>query len=345
MTEGIILRLFSLDWTGRTGRKEAWSFVPIAALAFWAVGRAEQWLVGTDPDRLRAPFVLLALLVPLGFALQVRRLHDAGRSGRWLILSLVPLVSALLLGFLLLAPSRDGYQPGRRAPFLRGLAILFVAASALFVLSRTIWHPYFIPSSAMKPTLLVGDYLIVSTLPFTPAPGDVVIFRNTPAGVAFVKRVIGLPGDRVQMKGGVAYVNGVAAPQVGAGTFEEAYVPQSPEGRLPPCVNQPAKIGDPCISNRRIETLPNGASHDLLDLGPTPQDNTPAYTVPPGHYFMLGDSRDNSNDSRFDPPSGPGMVSAENLIGRAERILFSTAAGSYLAFWAWRPGRFFVPVN
>ena len=102
-----------------------------------------------------------------------------------------------------------------------------------------------------------------------------------------------------------------------------------------------------CASrNAATETLPNGVSHDVLNIANGAADNTPIFTVPAGHYFFMGDNRDNSQDSRFSVTSGGvGMLPAEYLIGRADRIMFSSAGRSLFFFWTWRAGRFFKAVD
>ncbi|MCB2109578.1 MAG: signal peptidase I [Defluviimonas sp.] len=232
---------------------------------------------------------------------------------------------------------------------------------------RTLFfQPFWIPSGSMKDTLLIGDFLFVNKMvygysryscPFALCPisgrilghdperGDVVVFRHPGTGSDFIKRLIGLPGDTVQVKDGVLYINGTAAPQEDAGTFDEIKEPQGSQSNTPRCSNDPVGFGGTCIKERKIETLPNGVAHDILDIGPTPQDNTDVFTVPEGHYFFMGDNRDNSEDSRFAEPRGVGMLPAEYLIGRADRIMFSSAGSSLFYFWTWRGDRFFKAIE
>ncbi len=198
--------------------------------------------------------------------------------------------------------------------------------------------PFHIPSDSMKSTLLVGDFLFVDKsaygysrysfplgIPFfegrinftEPTRGDVIVFRPAPTPeIDFIKRLVGLPGDRIQVKKGELYINGtkVKREQI------EDFVDIRPNG-------------DHVRMKRYIETLPNGVSYETLDANPHGRlDNTLVYEVPEGHYFMMGDNRDNSSDSRV--PSIVGFVPAENLVGKAERIFVSTE-GSILAFWTW----------
>ena len=226
---------------------------------------------------------------------------------------------------------------------LQALVIALVFRTFLF-------HPFNIPSGSMIPTLLVGDYLFVSKfsygysrysfpidLPFIhgriwegiPKRGDVAVFRlPRDPKTDYIKRVIGLPGDKIQMINGVLHINGEAVKRERIEDF--------------PSENA---FGQKAMVHRFRETLPNGVSYDTLDLTETGEvDNTDVYEVPPGHYFMMGDNRDNSTDSRF--LSMVGFVPAENLVGRAEMIFFSVDEDTHAwAFWTWpwsmRAGRIF----
>lgn len=234
---------------------------------------------------------------------------------------------------------------------------------------RTLFfQPFWIPSGSMKDTLLIGDFLFVNKMaygysryscPFSACPisgrlfageperGDVVVFRHPVNGTDFIKRLVGLPGDTVQMREGVLYLNGEMVPQTPAGTFEEIYEKQGPLGQMPRCENGPVGQGGICTSSRATETLPGGRQHNVLNIDQNGfADNTDVFTVPAGHYFFLGDNRDNSQDSRFGQAvGGVGFVPAENLIGRADRIIFSSAGRSMLFFWTWRADRFFKSVE
>jgi signal peptidase I len=234
---------------------------------------------------------------------------------------------------------------------------------------RTLFfQPFWIPSGSMKDTLLIGDFLFVNKMaygysqhscPFSmcafidgrwlardPVPGDVVVFRHPVNGQDFIKRLIGVPGDRIQMRQGLLHINGAPVEVEPAGTFEEIYAPQGPQRLTPQCANAPVGQGGVCVKERFIETLPNGESHHILDVRMGPNDNTPVYTVPEGHYFFMGDNRDNSTDSRVNPLArGVGFVPEENLIGRADRVMFSAAGRSLFFVWTWRPDRFFHKIE
>lgn len=228
-----------------------------------------------------------------------------------------------------------------------------------------IFSPFNIPSESMLPTLESGDYLLAAkwpygysrySLPFSvplipgrvlasqPEPGEVAIFKAPPLNdTDYIKRVIGLPGDQVQMIDGVLHLNGVAVPKV---RVADAEIPVSPntrcftnryEGR--PSFQATRGDGIPvCHYPRYRETLPNGRSYYVLDMENTPQDNTPPIMVPEGHLFLMGDNRDNSMDSRFPavPGEGIGIVPQDNLVGRASIIMFSTdGSAEWLKPWTW----------
>ncbi|HXP77681.1 MAG TPA: signal peptidase I [Stellaceae bacterium] len=224
-----------------------------------------------------------------------------------------------------------------------------------FVVRTFLYEPFNIPSGSMESTLLVGDYLFVSkysygysrySLPFgppifygrilarQPQRGDVVVFKQPEhPSVDFIKRLVGLPGDHIQVIGGTLYINDVAAKRSYTGRYLD------PENRTE--------------RQQYEEVLPNGVKHTILLEGletkPPPRDcpvnkftetrveaeNTCPFVVPPDTYFMMGDNRDNSADSRV-ANSGVGFVPAENLVGRAEFIFFSTdGSAAWWEVWKW----------
>lgn len=233
-------------------------------------------------------------------------------------------------------------------------AKVIIHALILALIVRTfLFQPFNIPSGSMKSTLLIGDYLFVSkfsygysrySIPFgynlfsgrvwaeEPKRGDVIVFKlPRDNSTDYIKRLIGLPGDRIQMIDGVLHINGEAIKKEYVDTFFDA----GPQG-----YNRAVE--------RYRETLPNGVVYEVLDATTSGQlDNTQEFTVPPGHYFMMGDNRDNSTDSRVSISElGVGFVPAENLIGRAEIIFFSLEDGArFWEFWRWpttiRWGRLF----
>jgi signal peptidase I len=238
--------------------------------------------------------------------------------------------------------------------------VIFVAIFRSFLFA-----PYSIPSESMLPRLEVGDYLFVSkwnygysrySLPFSlplwhgrvlghlPARGDVVVFKAPPGDKEdYIKRVIGLPGDTVQMRNGVLILNGKPVPKVKIADF---IVPVSPNYQCAPGFAATDPAGKAvCRYPQFRETLPSGRSYDVLDWGETTADETGVYKVPAGHLFMMGDNRDDSEDSRFAQSSGGiGMVPIENLEGKALVTFWSTdGSAQWLEPWTWftaaRPGR------
>lgn len=218
----------------------------------------------------------------------------------------------------------------------------FTWALIIATIFRTfLFQPFHIPSSSMKPNLLIGDFVIASqysygyskhSFPFVSLPlfegrvwytepkrGDIVIFKVPSKSFGqdvLIKRLVGLPGDRLQMNNGVLFINEKPVGLVDAGTFLEG------------------------VRNlkKQHETLPNGVNYDILDADEHGiVDNTPVYLVPEGNFFMIGDNRDNSSDSRF---ATPGFVPAENLIARAEFVLISSK-GWLINPLEWRADRFF----
>lgn len=213
------------------------------------------------------------------------------------------------------------------------------------VVRSAAYEPFSIPSESMLPTLLVGDYLFVDkftygysrhslpfSMPLIPGPGrilegvpergDVVVFK-TPRDNAtdFIKRVIGLPGDRVQMRKGDLYLNGEPVKRERIEDF-----------RLTDFLGNSANVA------QYRETLPGGVAYRTLNLEDGgPNDDSGEFVVPAGHYFMMGDNRDNSQDSRIAIlRGGVGFVPSENLVGRAEILFFSTdGTAKFWQVWRW----------
>ncbi|MEM7641406.1 MAG: signal peptidase I [Pseudomonadota bacterium] len=256
----------------------------------------------------------------------------------------------------------------KKEGILETIKTIFWALVIAGVFRTLFFQPFWIPSGSMKDTLLIGDFLFVNKMaygysrhscPFSMCPfsgrilgsepdrGDVIVFRHPVNGTDFIKRVVGLPGDTVQMRDGVLVLNGTPVPQEATDPFVEIKAPQGPQQLTPRCANDPVGLGGDCTKERFIEALPgDGEPHAILNIGPASTDTTPVYTVPEGSYFFMGDNRDNSRDSRV-PRSigGVGFVPFENLIGRADRVIFSSAGSRMLYFWTWRLDRFFEKIE
>jgi signal peptidase I len=240
---------------------------------------------------------------------------------------------------------------------------LFLLVLAVLGVHSFIAKPFYIPSGSMLPSLLIGDRLIVSKFPYgysylspsinvLPERGDIAVIKSPRDKTDYIKRVIGLPGDTVQMKNGQLWLNGAPVPKV---AVADTVVPLSPNSDCATPIDAQYRTtnaaGQPeCHFPTYRETLPGGRSYLTMDLGETPQDNTEPLLVPEGAIFLMGDNRDNSEDSRFDPViGGLGMLPIENLAGRAEFITFSldgsTDWNPISWFTAVRSGRYFINLD
>ena len=232
-----------------------------------------------------------------------------------------------------------------------GILGLVLAVLAALAIRSLAFEPYNIPSSSMVPSLLIGDYLFITkfdygysrhSFPFSipiipkgrvfyvqPEQGDIVVFKKPPENKTdYIKRIIGLPGDKIQVKNGRLHINDVMVPRKEIG--QENWETEAGNFRY----------------TRYVETLPNGVQHDIYELTDNnPYDETEEFIVPANHFFMMGDNRDNSLDSR---KFGP--VPAENLEGKARIIFYSTNGnGWFFQFWKWskflRLERFFNEIK
>lgn len=232
------------------------------------------------------------------------------------------------------------------------LRTVVYAVLIAIVLRTFAYEPFSIPSGSMLPTLMVGDYLFVSkfsygysrhSFPMSLAPiegrifaseperGDVAVFKlPTDNRTDYIKRIIGLPGDKIQVREGLLHINGepVEREKLGEGMVRSS--------------------GFPVRITEYEETLPNGVEHLIWERGNDEVfDNTPVFTVPEGHFFAMGDNRDSSQDSRS---RNVGFIPKENLVGRAEFIFFSNnGSARFWEIWNWpsavRFDRLFQPIN
>jgi signal peptidase I len=235
-------------------------------------------------------------------------------------------------------PAERQHGAGKKDSWLEVVKTIVYALIIAGVIRSFLFQPFNIPSGSMEDTLLIGDYLFVSKstygysrysfpfglIPFEgrfavmsePKRGDIVVFKFPPDNSTdYIKRLIGLPGDRIQMREGVLYINDVAVPKQKIDDYVETIG------------------GEPRNIPRYRETLPNGVSYEVLDRDPQGNlDNTQVFVVPEGHYFMMGDNRDNSADSRVDV----GYVPFENFVGKAQIIFFSTNGEARIwEVWKW----------
>ena len=240
------------------------------------------------------------------------------------------------------------------------LRFVLTLAFLAWFLRCFVFAPFYIPSGSMQPTLYIGDYLAVAKWPYgysrysflgeipsfdgrilshLPKRGDVVVFRVPAEDADLIKRVIGLPGDVVEVRGGLLYLNG-----------QEVIRKKLPPVAIRISANSPCEVAQgatptilasdgyqSCVFDAYRESLPGGPSYITLNqLDNGPGDDFPAVDVPQGTVFLMGDNRDNSGDSRFSPPNGIGMVPMENIIGRATVTFWSTdGSASWLLPWTW----------
>jgi signal peptidase I len=248
--------------------------------------------------------------------------------------------------------SKAEKQAGKKSE-LRETVVVIIEALIIALLFRTfLFQPFSIPTASMQPTLMIGDYFISSkftwgygkhsfpiSLPFngrifggTPERGEIAVFRNEITNEDYIKRIIGLPGERIQMRQGRLYINDELVERREIGRGEDT---DSSMFSVPVVVYE--------------ETLPNGATHIIQEISDNgPLDNTAEYVVPAGHYFMMGDNRDRSQDSRV--LSMVGYVPFDSFIGKAEARFFSIEGNlPPWQLWEWpanvRWDRMFQSVN
>jgi len=227
---------------------------------------------------------------------------------------------------------------GKKNSFFGNLKSIFIAIFIALLIRSFIFEPFNIPSGSMKPNLLVGDFIFVSkysygfskhSLPFsiplipgkifsnTPERGDVVVFK-TPENnrTDYIKRVIGLPGDKIEIKNGIIYINGSEILRKKLNDFIDTDNKTS---------NKRVRMYNEYFFNKEINIL------DITDNGIA--DNTQLFNVPENHFFVMGDNRDNSQDSRF--INSVGFIPYENLVGKAQFIFFSLENARFLQIWKW----------
>jgi len=262
-----------------------------------------------------------------------------------------------------IAPTAASASPKQRESLGGWVRFLLTFALLAWVLRSLIIAPFSIPSGSMLPNLMIGDYLLVAKWPYgysrysfpfgipkfdgrifngLPKRGDVVVFKLPgDEGVDFVKRVVGLPGDTIEVRGGMLVLNGKAAPRKRVTDFAVPISPNSPcrvVGDAVPMIVSDGAGGQACRYPTYRETLPGGVSELTLDQVDNPRaDDFGPVTVPNGFLFLMGDNRDDSLDSRFGVTEGGiGFVPVENLVGRGLFIFWSTdGSATYWLPWTW----------
>lgn len=327
------------DWAGRTGQLGyLLSFVAVsAALAGW-------WYLET---REFARWLILLALLPtsvLFFAFcghQMRRLNDLGWTGWAWWLLLVPPVNLLLILLCMMIGGGRRFELGvvRNEP-----AMLVALVLSILLVWRSYAAPHVVLTAEMKPALMPGDVVIVRLGQRTPAYGDVMLVETGAAPRVF--RVLGLPGDEVQLSDGLLAVNGVRVASAFVGQFDETLMRQGPDQILPRCENGAVAMGALCRKSILRETLINGRTVLTLNVGTQRSDDTDLIVVPEGHFFVLGDNRDVANDSRMSLAArGVGLVPQDAIRGRVSRVVIS-APGAYVgAFWTWAWDRAWTAVE
>lgn len=340
----IRLYLDGYDWTGRTTGSQlllAWVPFVLAVLmdALAPMFPAQQRLFEV------AAFLVVGFVFVPAFGHVVRRLNDTNLPAALTFLLFVPYVCWAMVLVLLFRGRKQ--RRTRYMGILRRAGFALACAGALLGFSRATWEPYVAMASSMNPTLETGDYIAVGRVSSDFDRGDVVAFYRHD-GVPLLKRIIGVGGDVISIENGVVVLNGEPSAQEPDGTYIKPMVYEGPNRTLPRCGNGAVGQGADCISNAFTEAFPDeNGSHrivNLVDNGPF--DQTPEYRVPQDMFFVMGDNRDNSMDSRVPPQAGGvGLVPQNAIIGKARLIVLSFEGTTLWNPFAIRWGRILKAVE
>lgn len=287
------------------------------------------------PMQARYLFPVLGLASVLMLTTSARRLHHAGRTGRWAALTLVPIVGVLVALVIAFLPQRRAQLNAHFAARVAGYGV--IALILLLSLCRVWWAPILIVTDSMKPTLLVGDLVIAALDPSVEA-GEVIVLRAH--GQTVVQRVIGLPGDQVALTAGQVIVNGAPLLQFPDGRFDEVMAPHGPDAIRPRCENGVVGEGAICSASKLSEVWPSGRAYQVLNIETGHADDYAQVTVPADTLFLLGDNRDTAIDSRYDTRvKGLGFVPFADVVGPVRRVFLSSSGSSLWQIWNWRWGR------
>jgi signal peptidase I len=257
------------------------------------------------------------------------------------------------------SPAQPDTPEKKRESWWGTLRFLFILFVATIIVRSFVFAPFMIPSGSMLPNLMIGDYLFVTKWPYgwsryavpfglgshsgriwgrLPDRGDIVVFRYPgPEQQDYVKRVIGLPGDRIAVREGVVVLNGRPVQRERIADYAMPVSPNSPCRNVGEAREAQGPNGPECLYPRFRETLPGGRSFEVIDQGTSIADDFPQIIVPDGHLFVMGDNRDDSADSRVPVESGGvGLLPVDNVLGEAFVAFWSTdGSAEWLMPWTW----------